>query len=765
MAPTNKSSVDVVDKNKCITCAKKLSRSSKVTTCSVCEISVHIECANYEGDASSYKCENCKINSSDASIETVIDKQNGSENNDILRYAFPEVLCEKLTSKYPEAYASFKIFCEQIDKVLEAHFEPSVSIILCGDFNVDPVRDENNYRVLTNILDTYGLKKRSYYENRIKFSKNITKSAWSVIQEIRNKRPEKIGPARIKDNKMLIEDREIIANRFNQHFVELPKNILGKIPQIQYRDSIRRNSNTMFLFPFDENEFLLLMTNKLKHKNSCGSDEIPSFLVKRCINEICAPLVYIVNLSFFEAIFPEKLKINKVVPILKKGDEELMDNYRPIALSSVLSKIFEYCYADRLVRFLDTYNILSKNQFGFRAKHSTSDAIFAFMEKIVSHIESGECPAGIFCDLSSAFDCVSHEILKVKAEKYGIRGKSLEWMTSYLTNRKQYVSLKSTLENGCNANINSNILTNGIGVPQGSILGPILFTIYINDLSEELNCDLCLYADDTTAITSGRNREVVKSKLHDNFNDLHEWFSRNYFFMNTTKTKYIIFHNYNNANYDIDVFLNGVQFERATQFNFLGICIDEHLNWKGHCDALNSKLNSACYLIRSLRSVVSAEQLISVYHAYVSSKLRYGACFWGTTSAAEQIFRAQKKAVRALSGISQRTSCTNLFKTFKILTLPSIVIMELAILVYKNKNLYLRNQDFHGYCTRNREMFAIPLFKYRIGRHSPAYLGIKVFNKLSNDIRCSRNINIFKAKLKTYLINECYYSIDDFLFK
>nr|CAI5861242.1 unnamed protein product [Callosobruchus analis] len=162
MTPTNKSSVDVVDKNKCITCAKKLSRSSKVATCSVCEISVHIECANYEGDASSYKCENCKINSSDASIETVIDKQNGSENNDIL-------------------------------------------------------------------------------------------SARSVIQEISNKRPEKIGPARIKDNKMLIEDREIIANRFNQHFVDLPKNILGKIPQIQYRDSIRRNSNTMFLFPFDGN--------------------------------------------------------------------------------------------------------------------------------------------------------------------------------------------------------------------------------------------------------------------------------------------------------------------------------------------------------------------------------------------------------------------------------------------------------------------------------------------------------------------------------
>nr|CAH7715951.1 unnamed protein product [Callosobruchus chinensis] len=191
---------------------------------------------------------------------------------------------------------------------------------------------------------------------------------------------------------------------------------------------------------------------------------IPSFLIKKCINELTAPLVHLINLSFCEGTFPEQLKLNKIIPVFKKGDKDIMSNYRPIALSPVLSKIFEYCFVERLMHFFDIHNLLSKNQFGFRPNHRTSDAIYAFIENVVNHMESGEYTAGLFCDLSSAFDCVVHDILKVKAEKYGIRGKVLDWLDSYLSNRKQYVSLKSTSKNGCNSNINSHLLANDIGV-------------------------------------------------------------------------------------------------------------------------------------------------------------------------------------------------------------------------------------------------------------------------------------------------------------
>nr|CAH7720044.1 unnamed protein product [Callosobruchus chinensis] len=874
MAPTNKTSVDTVDKNKCYICVKKLLRSSKVIICSVCDVSVHTECANYdEGSVSAYKCEKCTMNSSDTSIETVIDKHASGEsyitqrydhllvendllkrllremeeknsllyykidileqkiieyenikNNDIkpsntvsnsgsinltktktkdsslvpksrnlqsfsavvqnptapvpvsstaqapsekvsnehstnnshgvnngrnvtastddhkndagsrdtepqkewinvtrkksrrntqsaiigsaknmcsvkaapkkvslfvsrlqsgtksedlvtaLRETFPEVVCEEITPKHPESYASFKVFvnytnletalepsswpegaksfkgggvgiwckdsvevksidlekfcieksieicgiifenngnktavlscyrspinqnfqvfCEKLEEIFEENFDSSTNFILCGDFNVDAIRDEINYKALTSILESYGLKntvhdktrnsysidhifsnidtnskvidnhfsdhkgllfrfqyerrtndtfmfkrsfsdenitkfiddisreswenvykcshlndsfnafygvlchyfnlhfplkkfynkqdkswvddnlksssenlkdlhiltksfpeliplyrdrkvkhtqliestKRLYYANKINNSKNVTKGAWNVVQMLRNK-----SHSRIKDNNAVIINTDQLADKFNHHFVDTPKNIVRKIPFVKYYDGIERNTNTMFLFPFEEKEFLSLMAKKLKPKYSCGFDGIPSFLIKKCINELTAPLVHLINLSFCEGTFPEQLKLNKIIPVFKKGDKDIMSNYRPIALSP------------------------------------------------------------------------------------------------------------------------------------------------------------------------------------------------------------------------------------------------------------------------------------------------------------------------------------NSFKKFNVLTLPSIVIMELALLIYNNQNDFNRNKDFHDYSTRGREMYTIPLTKYRIGRHSPAFLGVKIFNKLGNDMKNIKNQITFKNKLKTFLLERCYYTIDEFL--
>nr|CAH7762921.1 unnamed protein product [Callosobruchus chinensis] len=704
----------------------------------------------------------CSVKAAPKKVSLFVSRlQSGTKSEDLvtaLRETFPEAVCEEVTPKHPESYASFKVFCEKLEQIFEENFDSSTNFILCGDFNVDPIRDEINCKALTSILERIESTKRLYYANKINNSKNVTKGAWNVVQMLRNK-----IHSRIKDNNAVIINTDQLADKFNPHFVDTPKNIVRKIPFVKYYDGIERNTNTMFLFPFDEKEFLSLMAKKLKPKYSCGFDGIPSFLIKKCINELTAPLVHLINLSFCEGTFPEQLKLNKIIPVFKKGDKDIMSNYRPIALSPVLSKIFEYCFVERLMHFFDIHNLLSKNQFGFRPNHRTSDAIYAFIENVVNHMESGEYTAGLFCDLSSAFDCVVHDILKVKAEKYGIRGKVLDWLDSYLSNRKQYVSLKSTSKNGCNSNINSHLLANDIGVPQGSILGPVLFLIYINDLSEELDFDIWLYADDTTATTSGKDKEVVQTRLHENFNKLHKWFSRNTLYMNTVKTNYIVFRNYNTSNFDINLSVDGEQLERPTHVNFLGVCIDEHLNWKAHCEVLNAKLNSVCYLIRSLKRVVASEQLLSVYHAQVSSRLRYGVCFWGTSPSALKIFKTQKRIIRILSNITQRSSCKNSFKKFNVLTLPSIVIMELALLIYNNQNDFNRNKDFHEYSTRGREMYTIPLTKYRIGRHSPAFLGVKIFNKLGNDIKNIKNQITFKNKLKTFLLERCYYTIDEFL--
>lgn len=593
-------------------------------------------------------------------------------------------------------------------------------------------------------------------------SANVTKSAWNVVREFSNKAGRKQYHLKIKDGNTIVEDPTDVANRFNDFFINVPKSISDRVPKMRYGDHIVRNNNTMFLFPFTEEEFLTLIGNKLKPKASSGFDDIPGFLLKKCLKDLSGPLVCLVNRSFSSGIFPNKLKTNKVVPLLKKGDRELIENYRPIALSPVFSKIFEYCYLDRLQGFLDRYDILVENQFGFRRERGTKDAIHAFVEYVVEHIESGECPVGLFCDLSRAFDCVVHELLLVKAEKYGVRGRALEWLTSYLTGRRQYVSVGHA-ELGLVTASSSTFQAVDVGVPQGSILGPVLFILYINDLAGDLDCNLCMYADDATATVSGQNNSVVEARAQENLDRLHAWFGRNLLHMNPSKTDYVIFHNYNNKNLNIGLTLDGAQLNRQCSVRFLGVTVDENLNWKSHCDSMCSKLNSLCFLIRNLKVVLTTEQLLSVYHAHISARLRYGVCFWGASAEADNVFLCQKRIVRCIAGISGLTSCRDYFRNLKILTLASLVVLELATLTYQNQGKLLRGSDIHAHDTRTKDNLRLPNFQYRIGRKSPMYMGIEVFNSLNDDIKKSVNVNVFKQRLKALLLQGSFYSVEEFL--
>ena len=241
-------------------------------------------------------------------------------------------------------------------------------------------------------------------------------------------------------------------------------------------------------------------------KKSSGYDEIPPKLVKNISKHIVKPLTYIYNQSFLTGVIPNDLKIALVTPVFKANDKEEFNNYRPISVLSCFSKILEKIMYKRVIKYLDKNNILFQSQYGFRKKHSTNLATIELMTKILQAIENGEYTVGVFLDLAKAFDSVNHEILLRKLEHYGIRGIVLEWFTNYLTNRKQIVKYKFE---------KSERLTIKCGVPQGSVLGPLLFLIYMNDISRCSEIlSVILFADDTNLFYSHKNIDTLNKTVN-----------------------------------------------------------------------------------------------------------------------------------------------------------------------------------------------------------------------------------------------------------
>ena len=263
------------------------------------------------------------------------------------------------------------------------------------------------------------------------------------------------------------------------------------------------------------------------------------------VGNILAPtLSVIINQSLYTGIFPDKLKVAKVLPLLKKGDNWLMENYRPISLLSTLSKVFERVVFEQMYEYLNSNNLLYQSQYGFRKDHSTELASTELIDRICKVMDKGETPFSIFLDLSKAFDMLDHDILLTKLRHYGIVGTPLIWFKSYLTNRAQYVEINGTC---------SNLLSIGKGVPQGSFLGPLLFIIFINDIhrsSKEFK--FITYADDTTLFSSlssfipDSNRSMANASetINSEINKVTDWLIVNKLSLNVNKTKFMVFHYY-----------------------------------------------------------------------------------------------------------------------------------------------------------------------------------------------------------------------------
>ena len=386
------------------------------------------------------------------------------------------------------------------------------------------VKNENKYKTYKNIFNSLKIKaKKAYYSKKLVNSALNIKQQWSVINELMGKNKQKTTnmPQRLIIDDKLETDASKIAENFNNFFVTVGSNLASNLPcsSKDFNSYIKKSDLSIGDTTELSDQELLEALKTLKPNKSAGFDEINVNVIMSVIHQIFHPLKFLFNLSLKYGVFPQNLKIAKVIPIFKKGEKTEVSNYRPISILPCFSKILERIMYNRLYSYIMQHNLLSDSQFGFQAKHSTDHALLKFVQDISDNFEQNMYTVAVFIDLTKAFDTVNHKILLSKLKRYGVDGNYLKLFKSYLSKRKQYVS---------DRNIKTSYKYVECGVPQGSILGPLLFLLYVNDMQ---HCSqimkFILFADDTTLYFSHKNINTLFKIVNSELKKLDEWFKAN----------------------------------------------------------------------------------------------------------------------------------------------------------------------------------------------------------------------------------------------
>ena len=606
--------------------------------------------------------------------------------------------------------------------------------------------------------------KRKYFFVKFERSKNNMKQTWNTINDVIGRGKKSSPQNKFKDDSGNYHNNsENISNHFNDFFVNIGPKLASSIDNsgTYYYDYLHNAKTTnMFMKPIVETDVIKIV-QKFNPNKSAGNDDIGNFVVKKVCNEIVKPLTNIFNLSISTGIVPDKLKIAKVIPIYKKQDKEVFSNYRPVSLLPCFSKILERLVFDRCLDYINNNTILNDKQFGFRPKHSTYMAIAQLVNKINSAVERKETTIGIFLDLSKAFDTIDHDILLAKLEYYGFRGIVQTWFKSYLNNRKQYVSY-----NLCNSSLKDMTC----GVPQGSILGPLLFILYVNDITATSNIlDFILFADDTTITFSHANIINQMDVVNNELIKISSWFKANKLSVNATKTNYMILgtpHMVGNIEErDLEVTLNNTLLQRVKSTKFLGVLIDDCLTWKAHIDCISKTLSRNIGVMNKLKHFLPERILRTLYCTMIMPYLNYGILIWGDTCKTylDKLVKLQKWAMRVITNSHYRSHTAPLFSKSNILTLHDMYKIDLGVFMYRYSindlpptfdNFFSKRSDVHGYQTRHVNDYNIVKNKRSFSDHAIRYNGPILWNSLDKSLKNSRTVKHFRSQFKSLLVSQ-----------
>lgn len=491
--------------------------------------------------------------------------------------------------------------------------------------------------------------KRKYYGRKLGECQGDSKKTWRIINELRGKIKRTIKPSFIVDS-VKVTNRRVIANEFIKHYSSVAPKLNKAYTDDQgnlmsgYEQYLpKRNEYSMFLEDCNPDEIMKIISELQNGKSS----DIPIHIIKNTSHIITPYLVEYFNVLMQDGVFPDELKVGRITPIYKKDNEELIENYRPVSTLPVFGKIFEKIIYSRLYSFLTSKGLIYEKQFGFRKGHSTTHAINYSVNHVLNELRNKKHVLGIFIDLSKAFDTLAHDRLLRKLDQYGIRGSVLSLIKSYLSYRSQYVSVLDET---------SETMPVLFGVPQGSVLGPLLFLVYINDLCNVTEGgELVLFADDSNVFVAADSKKAAYEAANALLDKIYQYMASNLLHINSKKCCFIDFGPHkppDEVTDDLQLCINNKAITRVNQTKFLGVIIDEHLSWQPHIDSLNRKLKSACGRIYRIISSLPERLHKDIYYTLFESHLSYAISVWGGVSKSrlEPLFRTQKKCLRIMFG-------------------------------------------------------------------------------------------------------------------